>query len=56
MASYGGQTPIVRVTDGPLKDLLPKIRERLEQTRGSPVTEGQVLTKWLLQKNVIAIS
>ncbi|EKM82552.1 hypothetical protein AGABI1DRAFT_111158 [Agaricus bisporus var. burnettii JB137-S8] len=56
VASYGGQTPIVRVTDGPLKDLLPKIRERLEQTRGSPVTEGQVLTKWLLQKNVIAIS
>ncbi|KXN92202.1 NAD/NADP-dependent indole-3-acetaldehyde reductase [Leucoagaricus sp. SymC.cos] len=56
IASYGGSTPLARVPDGPLKDVLPAIRARLEQTRGSPVTEGQVLSKWILQKGAIVIT
>jgi len=56
IASYGGQTPIVRVPDGPLDPTLAEIRERLEKTRGKPVTTGQVLNKWLLQKNVIVVT
>ncbi|KAF5357922.1 hypothetical protein D9756_001431 [Leucocoprinus leucothites] len=56
VASYGGSTPLARVPDGPLKDVLPVIRARLEKTRGAPVTEGQVLSKWILQKGAIVIT
>ena len=56
IASYGGATPLARVPNGPLKDVLPTIRARLEQTRGGPVTEGQVLSKWILQKGAIVIT
>jgi diketogulonate reductase-like aldo/keto reductase len=56
VASYGGQTPIVRVQGGPLDPVLEKIRARLQTTRGEPVTTGQVLTKWVLQKNAFAIT
>ncbi|RDB21552.1 NAD/NADP-dependent indole-3-acetaldehyde reductase [Hypsizygus marmoreus] len=55
-ASYSGQTPIVRVPGGPLDEVLPSIRERLEKTRGKSVTSGQVLSKWLLQKGVIVVT
>ncbi|KAF9013966.1 NADP-dependent oxidoreductase domain-containing protein [Cyathus striatus] len=56
IASYGGQTPIVRAPDGPLGSVLPAIRDRLEKTRGAPVTLGQVLTKWLFSKNAIVVT
>jgi len=48
--------PTTRIPNGPLKDALPTIRVRLEQTRGAPVTEGQVLSKWALQKGAIVIT
>ncbi|KAH9477675.1 NAD/NADP-dependent indole-3-acetaldehyde reductase [Psilocybe cubensis] len=54
--SYGGQTPVARVPDGPLSPVLKQISERLTQTRGKSVTPGQVLSKWLLQKDVIVIT
>ncbi|PPQ89126.1 hypothetical protein CVT25_006498 [Psilocybe cyanescens] len=54
--SYGGQTPVVRVPDGPLSPILTQIRERLEKTRGKPVTTGQILSKWLLQKDVVVVT
>ncbi|KAF9053189.1 NADP-dependent oxidoreductase domain-containing protein [Panaeolus papilionaceus] len=54
--SYGGLTPIVRVQNGPLDPVLGSIRKRLEETRGAPVSAGQVLTKWLLQKNIIVVT
>lgn len=56
IASYGGQTPIVRAVGGPLDAVLPAIRERLEKTRGEPVTSGQVLGKWILQKGAILVT
>ncbi|KAF8163451.1 NADP-dependent oxidoreductase domain-containing protein [Crassisporium funariophilum] len=56
ITSYGGQTPIVRVQGGPLDPVLASIRKRLETTRGKPVTTGQVLTKWILQKNAIVVT
>ncbi|KAG5639783.1 hypothetical protein DXG03_003563, partial [Asterophora parasitica] len=54
-ASYSGQTPVARGA-GPLDDVLPRIRDRLEKTRGHPVTSGQVLSKWLIQKDVIVVT
>lgn len=56
IASFGGLTPIVRVTDGPISTVLPVIRERLEKMRGKPVTEGQVLLKWLQVKNILIVT
>jgi len=56
IAAYGGQTPVARISDGPLKDVLPNIRARLEQTHGAPVTEGQLLSKWILQKGDVVIT
>jgi diketogulonate reductase-like aldo/keto reductase len=55
IASFGGLTPIVR-TKGPLDTILPTIRGRLEKTRGEPVTEGQVLLKWLQAKNILIVT
>lgn len=55
-ASYGGQTPIARVPGGPVDEVVSSIRERLEKTGAQPVTSGQVLSKWLLQKGVIVVT
>ncbi|KAF5380823.1 hypothetical protein D9615_004083 [Tricholomella constricta] len=55
-ASYGGLTPVARVSGGPLDEVLSHIRGRLEKTRGQPVTSGQVLSKWLLQKGFIVVT
>jgi len=48
--------PLASIPDGPLKNVLPAIRARLEQTRGDPITEGQILSKWILQKGAIMIT
>ncbi|KAJ2920894.1 hypothetical protein H1R20_g16199, partial [Candolleomyces eurysporus] len=55
-ASYGGQTPVARVPGGPIDPVLSTVRERLEKTRGAPVSAGQVLSKWILQKGAIVIT
>ncbi|EIN07276.1 Aldo/keto reductase [Punctularia strigosozonata HHB-11173 SS5] len=54
--SYGGLSPIVRHQGGPLDKVLPGIRERLSSAYGKPVSDGQVLTKWLLQKGVLPVT
>ncbi|KAG6907425.1 hypothetical protein DXG01_008997 [Tephrocybe rancida] len=56
IASYGGQTPVARVPDGPVDEVLVRLRERLTKTYGQPVTSGQVLSKWLIQKGVIVVT
>jgi len=56
LASYSGQTPLARAPGGPIDAVLPDIRERLEKSRGQPVTSAQVLTKWLLQKGAIVVT
>lgn len=48
--------PIVRVKDGPIDPVVASIRERLEKTRGGPVSTGQVLSKWILSKNAVVIT
>ena len=55
-SSYAGLTPIFRAQGGPLTDVLPDIRERLEKERGEPVTQGQVLLKWLQQKGILIVT
>ncbi|KDQ60964.1 hypothetical protein JAAARDRAFT_173380 [Jaapia argillacea MUCL 33604] len=55
-SSYGGLTPIVRHKGGPVDAVLSAIQERLQKSSPEPVTEGQVLVKWLLQKGIIAIT
>ncbi|KAG2020024.1 aldo-keto reductase, variant 2 [Coprinopsis cinerea AmutBmut pab1-1] len=55
-ASYSGLTPLTHAVGGPLDAVLPDIRARLEKARGAPVSTGQVLTKWLLQKGVVVIT
>jgi len=56
IASYGGLTPLFRATGGPLDSVIPTIRERLEKTRGKPVTDGQTLLKWFQAKNILAVT
>jgi len=55
-SSYGGLSPIVRGRGGPLDPVIERIRARLEDTRGSPVSDGQVLHKWLQQKGVFVVT
>lgn len=56
VASYGGLTPIFRVPDGPVTPVLEDIRQRLEKTRGAPVSSGQVLMRWLMQQEIVVIT
>ncbi|KZP19554.1 Aldo/keto reductase [Athelia psychrophila] len=56
LASYAGLSPLIRAQNGPLKGIVPGIRERLEKNYGKPVTEGQVLLKWLNQKGIIIVT
>lgn len=55
-SSYGGLSPLSRGKGGPLDPVIEQIRVRLETTRGSPVTDGQVLQKWLKQKGVLVVT
>jgi len=55
-SSYGGLSPITRVQGGPLDTVLPSICKRLENTRGQPVTQGQVLLKWLQQQGILVVT
>ncbi|KAI6165620.1 NADP-dependent oxidoreductase domain-containing protein [Pisolithus thermaeus] len=55
-SSYGGLSPIVRFSGGPVDAAINQIRTRLEQTRGAPVSEGQVLMKWLKQNGVLVVT
>ncbi|TFK51366.1 Aldo/keto reductase [Heliocybe sulcata] len=56
LESYGVLAPITREPGGPLDPVLSSVRTRLEQTWGKPVTEGQVLFKWCLQKGVVVVT
>jgi len=55
-SSYAGLTPIVRVENGPLDPVIEKIRARLQSTRGLPVSDSQVLIKWLKQNDVLVVT
>ncbi|KAG1827171.1 NADP-dependent oxidoreductase domain-containing protein [Suillus subaureus] len=55
-SSYGGLSPLFRGKGGPLDPVVEQIRARLEKTRGAPVSDGQVLNKWLQQKGVLVVT
>ncbi|KZP19559.1 Aldo/keto reductase [Athelia psychrophila] len=55
-ASYSGLAPLTKEPEGPLKKILPGIRERVEKDYGKPVTEGQILLKWLKQKDILIVT
>lgn len=55
-SSYGGLSPIVRFPGGPVDAAIEQIRTRLEKTRGAPVSDGQVLIKWLKQNGVLVVT
>ncbi|KAN0092852.1 NADP-dependent oxidoreductase domain containing protein [Tylopilus felleus] len=55
-SSYGGLSPLFRAQGGPLDPVVHKIRARLETTRGSPVSDGQVLNKWLQQRSIMVVT
>ncbi|KAF7304961.1 Aldo-ket-red domain-containing protein [Mycena kentingensis (nom. inval.)] len=55
-ASYGGLTPLVRAAGGPVDAVLPAIIDRLTKESGKPVSAGQVLGKWVLQKGAILLT
>jgi diketogulonate reductase-like aldo/keto reductase len=56
VASYGGLTPIVRASGGPIDPVVEEVRERLAKTYGKPVSAGQVLTKLLQQEGVLVVT
>ncbi|KAG1861173.1 NADP-dependent oxidoreductase domain-containing protein [Suillus subalutaceus] len=55
-SSYGGLSALFHAPGGPLDPVVEKIRARLEDTRGKPVTSGQVLNKWLLQHDILVVT
>lgn len=55
-SSYGGLSPLFRAPGGPLDPVVEKIKARLEDTWGKPVTSGQVLNKWLLQHDILVVT
>ncbi|KAF5389927.1 hypothetical protein D9757_003647 [Collybiopsis confluens] len=54
--SYGGLSPIFRATGGPVDPVLAIASERLSKASGNPVSSGQVLTKWLIQKGMVVVT
>jgi hypothetical protein len=55
LASYGGQTPVTRKTDGPVTPVLAEIVEKWER-QGKAATQGQVLVKWMEARDVIIVT
>ncbi|KAN0079917.1 NADP-dependent oxidoreductase domain containing protein [Tylopilus felleus] len=55
-SAYEGLSPIERAKGGPLDPVIEQIRVRLEKTRGSPVSDRQVLIKWLQQKGMLVVT
>jgi len=56
LESYGALAPITREPGGPLDPVLPEVRTRLAGTWGRPVTDGQILFKWCLQKGIVVVT
>ena len=54
--SFGGLSPIVRFSGGPVDPVIGKIAERLSGVSGKSVTKGQVLQLWLRKKSIPCIT
>lgn len=55
-SSFSGLSPIVRFPGGPVDAAIKQIRARLEKTRGAPVSDAQVLIKWLKQNGILVVT
>jgi diketogulonate reductase-like aldo/keto reductase len=57
-ASYGGQTPLLehRVSDSSVRRVLGEIASKLSASEGRMVTPGQVLFKWMRQRNIVIVT
>ncbi|KAH0827029.1 NADP-dependent oxidoreductase domain-containing protein [Lanmaoa asiatica] len=55
-SSYAGLSPLFRGKGGPLDPVVEQVRARLEATRVFPVSDSQVLNKWLQQKGVLVVT
>ncbi|OAX43741.1 Aldo/keto reductase [Rhizopogon vinicolor AM-OR11-026] len=55
-SSYGGLSPLFRAQGGPVDPVIEKIQERLESTRGQPVSSSHVLNKWLQQQGILVVT
>jgi diketogulonate reductase-like aldo/keto reductase len=55
LASYGGQTPVVRKTDGPVNAVLDSIVGDWKK-QGIEGTPNHVLLKWLEAKEAYAVT
>jgi len=54
--AYSGLAPIVRTPGGPVDPILASAAERLSKEAATPVSTGQVLTKWLIQKGAVVVT
>ena len=54
--SYGGLAPLTNKPGGPVDPTVKTIREAVEKRHGAPVTESQVLIKWLQAKGVVIVT
>ncbi|KAI6155679.1 NADP-dependent oxidoreductase domain-containing protein [Pisolithus tinctorius] len=55
-SSFSGLSSIVRFPGGPVDAAIKQIRARLEKTRGAPVSDAQVLIKWLKQNGMLVVT
>lgn len=54
--SYGGLTPILRHSGGPLKPVLKRIADRLSSTTGKNFDSTSVLILWIQAQGAIAVT
>ncbi|KAF8579885.1 Aldo/keto reductase [Ramaria rubella] len=54
--SYGGLAPITSNAGGPVVSVLMMVQEAVEKRSGSPVTQAQILIKWLEAKGVAVVT
>ena len=55
-AAFGGLSPLFRGKGGPLDPVVENIRVQLERTRGAPVSDSQVLIKFLQQRDILVVT
>jgi diketogulonate reductase-like aldo/keto reductase len=54
--SYGGLAPLTTSRGGPVDPVVKDIRASLEKRRRAPVTESQVLIKWLEARDIVVVT
>ena len=55
-AAFGELSPLFRGKGGPLDPVVENIRVQLERMRGAPVSDSQVLIKFLQQRDILVVT